>query len=89
MNDNQVQWRQGVELFLALRRLGKKVWMLQYDKETHSLFHSEYALDYTIRLNQFFDYYLKGTRPPLWMTKGVPAVLKGIKTGYELDENEK
>src|SRR6185437_6111728 len=28
--DARVSWSQGIELFTGLRRLGKKVWMLQY-----------------------------------------------------------
>jgi hypothetical protein len=34
---------------------------------------------------QFFDHYLKGTAAPKWMTRGIPARLKGICTGLELD----
>ncbi len=43
------------------------------------------AVDYTIRMTQFFDHYLKGMPAPKWMTEGVPAKLKGIETRYELD----
>jgi hypothetical protein len=28
--------------------------------------------DYTIRLQQYFDHYLKGAPAPDWMEKGVP-----------------
>jgi dienelactone hydrolase len=66
--DAGVSWRQGMELFLALRRLGKRVWWLQYKAGYHSLL-GEDSLDYTIRLGQFFDYYLKGLPPPTWMTR--------------------
>jgi dipeptidyl aminopeptidase/acylaminoacyl peptidase len=82
--DFVVLWAQGIEFFLALHRLEKKVWMLQYDNGNHAVSGKE-AEDYTIRVNQFFDYYLKGTPPPKWMTVGVPARLKGIETGLELD----
>ncbi|MDF2192605.1 prolyl oligopeptidase family serine peptidase [Paraflavitalea sp. CAU 1676] len=85
MKDEQVQWRQGVELFMALRRLGKRVWLLQYDNGGHVARRREDAKDHTKRLTQFFDYYLKGARPPIWMTRGVPARNKGVETGYELD----
>jgi dipeptidyl aminopeptidase/acylaminoacyl peptidase len=87
--DGSVQWRQGVEFYMSLRRLGKKCWMLQYDEDEHSFSNMKDAMDYTIRLTQFFDYYLKGTRPPRWMTEGVPAKLKGVESGYELDGNDK
>jgi len=84
--DNQIQWRQGLELYMALRRLGRRVWLLQYDNGGHSVRGLD-AQDYTIRLTQFFDYYLKGEPPALWMTIGVPAKLKGVSTGFELDKS--
>ncbi|MDR1102845.1 MAG: prolyl oligopeptidase family serine peptidase, partial [Tannerella sp.] len=36
-NDGAVPWYQGIEYFTALRRLGKTVWMLQYNGEEHNL----------------------------------------------------
>lgn len=85
-NDNQVQWRQGIEFYMALRRLGKKVWMLQYDNGGHFV-NGPDAVDYTTRLSQFFDYYLKGSKPPVWMTQGVPASSKGFDSGLKYDES--
>ena len=35
--DGAVPWYQGIELFTAMRRLGKKVWMLNYNGEAHNL----------------------------------------------------
>jgi len=43
--------------------------------------------DFNIRMAQFFDYYLKDTAKPTWMERGVPAIEKGIKQGYELMKN--
>jgi dipeptidyl aminopeptidase/acylaminoacyl peptidase len=83
--DDAVPFGQGVELFTSLRRIGKKVWLLQYDKEGHSILNEKNTLDYTIRVEQFFDHYLKGTPAPKWMTRGVPASMKGIDSGLELD----
>jgi hypothetical protein len=40
-------------------------------------------------LAQFFDYYLKGAKMPLWMDRGVPAMEKGVNQGYELMETSK
>jgi dipeptidyl aminopeptidase/acylaminoacyl peptidase len=82
--DENVPWNQGVELFTALRRLGKKVWMLQYDEGYHVVYGKD-LLDYTLRLTQFFDFYLKDQPPPIWMAGTIPARLKGIEPGYELD----
>lgn len=84
--DGIVNFSQGVEFFTALRRLGKKVWMLQYDGGDHSLIpESKEAMDYNLRITQFFDHYLKDAFAPRWMLDGVPAKLKGIETGLELD----
>lgn len=85
-NDEAVPWTQGIEYFTALKRLGKPAWMLQYNKETHNLSDRVNAKDLSIRLSQFFDHYLKGAPMPVWMSKGVPATLKGIDWGLELDE---
>jgi len=86
--DQAVPWAQGVEFFTALRRLGKRVWMLQYDDREHFVDGKD-ALDYTIRMEQFFDHYLKGMPPPKWMTDGIPATRKGLETGYDLDKSGK
>jgi dipeptidyl aminopeptidase/acylaminoacyl peptidase len=81
-----VQFEQGVELYLALRRLGKSGWMLQYDDGGHVLDAGTIRpKDLTIRSNQFFDHYLKGAPAPFWMTHGIPARLKGIEFGYTYD----
>ncbi len=46
--------------------------MLQYDDGDHELSGTA-AEDFTIRLTQFYDHYLKGKPAPVWMTKGIPA----------------
>jgi dipeptidyl aminopeptidase/acylaminoacyl peptidase len=87
--DGIVDFSQGVEFFTALRRLGKKAWMLQYDGEDHRLGDDKAKAQHTIRVTQFFDHYLKDAPPPKWMTEGIPARLKGIETGLELDTSGK
>jgi len=82
-NDGAIPWGQGVELFTALRRLGKPVWMLQYDGQGHVL-DGKSALDYTIRLTQYFDHFLRGRAEPEWMSVGIPARRKGIDDGLEI-----
>jgi dipeptidyl aminopeptidase/acylaminoacyl peptidase len=76
---------QGLEFFLALRREHKKVWLLQYDEGAHSLYTESDKRDYTIRLTQFFDFYLKDAAAPDWMVKGVPLRLKGIENGLNFN----
>ncbi|MFA6758124.1 MAG: prolyl oligopeptidase family serine peptidase [Bacteroidales bacterium] len=86
-NDGAVPWYQGIEYFTALNRLRKPVWMLQYNGESHNLDSRVNAKDLSIRLEQFFNHYLKGAPMPVWMKDGVPATLKGIDWGYELTED--
>ncbi len=82
--DTAVPWEQGIEMFLALRRLGKPVWLLDYNGEEHGLRKEADRLDWTERMQQFFDHYLKGAPPPVWMVKGVPASMKGETLGLDL-----
>lgn len=79
--DGAVPWYQGIEYFTALRRLGKKVWLLEYNDEDHNLVERRNRKDLSVRLGQFFDVHLKGAAAPKWMTEGVPAVVKGIEWG--------
>ena len=81
--DGAVPWYQGIEYFTALKRLQKKVWLLQYNDEDHNLIERRNRKDLSIRLGQFFDHYLKGAAMPPWMSKGVPATDKGINWGIE------
>ena len=89
MQHNKKDWLvnfdQGMELFTALRRMDKKVWLLQYDQGSHGTRLRQDVVDYSIRMEQFFDHYLKDAPPPFWMTRGVPASQKGWETGYQLD----
>lgn len=86
--DGAVPWYQGIEFFTALRRLNKKAWMLQYNDEDHNLVERRNRKDLSVRLGQFFDYYLKGAPAPKWMTEGVPATLKGIDWGLKAEEKK-
>ena len=83
-DDGAVPWYQGIEFFVALRRLGKPVWMLNYNGEPHGLQKYQNKRDFAIRMQQFFDHYLKGAPAPVWMEKGVPAIDKGKTLGLEL-----
>ncbi|MBB5438001.1 dienelactone hydrolase [Pedobacter sp. AK017] len=83
--DATINFRQGVEMYMALRRLGKTCWLLQYDNSGHYLENKKDALDYTTRLTQFFDHYLKGEPAPQWMTMNTLASYKGKNNLYELD----
>ena len=82
-NDGAVPWYQGIEMFTAMRRLGKPAWLLCYNGDEHNLTKRPNRQDLSIRMSQFFDHYLKGSPEPLWMKVGIPAVKKGKEFGYE------
>lgn len=81
--DGAVPWYQGIEMFTGLRRLGKPVWMLNYNNEAHNLIHRQNRKDIQIREQQFFDHFLKGAPAPQWLKNGVPAVEKGRNWGFD------
>ncbi len=70
--DDAVPWYQGIEYFLALRRLGKEAYLFNYNGELHGLRKRVNQKDYTVRMQQYFDHYLKGAPKPEWMVKGIP-----------------
>ena len=65
--DGHVPWYQGIEYFVALKRLGKPAWMLNYTGEPHWPTKTPNKLDFQIRMKQFFDHFLKGEPMPKWM----------------------
>ena len=86
--DGHVPWYQGIEFFVSLRRLGKPSWLLNYNGARHWPLKFQNRKDFNIRMQQFFDHYLKDEAEPVWMARGVPAIEKGINQGYELlDKN--
>ncbi len=87
-DDGAVPWYQGIEFFVALRRLQKPVWMLNYNGEGHGLTKYPNKKDFAIRMQQFFDHYLMDAPAPIWMTDGVPATQKGKTLGLELTPDQ-
>lgn len=69
--DGAVDWNQGIEYFNTLRRLKKPVVMLQYKGENHGVAKLENRKDYSYRMKEFFDHYLKGEEPPKWWAEGI------------------
>lgn len=84
--DGAVPWYQGIEFFVAMRRLGKPAWLLNYNDEPHWPLKRQNRLDFNLRMQQFFDHYLRGAAMPVWMEEGVPPIAKGIEQGLELRE---
>jgi len=72
--DGAVDFEQGIEYYNALRRLKKPVTMITYRGENHGLAKRENMRDYSIRMMEFFDYYLKGKPAPDWWIKGIDWV---------------
>ena len=80
--DGHVPWYQGIEFFVAMKRLGKTCWMLNYTGEPHWPTKMPNKKDFQIRMAQFFNHYLKGEPMPKWMSEGVPAVDQPYELGY-------
>lgn len=82
-NDGAVPWYQGIEFFMSLRRFEHPAWLLEYNNESHNLVERRNCKDLSVRLQQFFDHYLKGAPLPAWMKTGVPTTRKGQYFGFE------
>ena len=72
--DDAVPWYQGIELYLALRRNEKEAYLMNYNGEFHGLRRRHNQKDWTVRMQQFFDYHLRDAMKPEWMEKGVPFI---------------
>jgi dipeptidyl aminopeptidase/acylaminoacyl peptidase len=83
-NDGAVPWYQGIEMYMALYRLNKPVWLLNYNGMDHNIESKYWAnrIDLSTRMFQFFNHYLKGEPAPEWIEKGIPAINKGVKLSY-------
>ncbi len=84
--DEAVAYEQGRALYLAMRRLQRPAWLLNYKGEGHFVLRKGAQKDWTIRMMQFFDYYLKGTKEPRWMKEGIHLRERGIDQKYDLLE---
>ncbi len=82
-HDGAVPWYQGIELFVAMRRLAKPAWLINYNDELHWPTKYHKKRDWQIRLAQFFDHYLKGAPAPKWLDQGIPALEKETELGLE------
>ncbi|MDH6358861.1 prolyl oligopeptidase family serine peptidase [Parabacteroides sp. PF5-9] len=80
--DGHVPWYQGIEYFVALKRLQKPVWMLNYTGEPHWPLKIANKIDFQKRMYQFFEHYLRSKPMPVWMKDGVRAVDQPFELGY-------
>jgi len=74
--DGAVDWHQGIELYITMRRMEKPMIMLVYAGENHGLRKKENQLDYTLKVNQFFNHFLTGEEAPEWINRGVTYLEK-------------
>ena len=77
--DGAVDWHQGIELYTTMRRMEKPYVMLVYEGENHSVRKKENTLDYTKKINEWFNYYLTGQDPANWIIDGIPYLEKKKK----------
>lgn len=65
--DQNVDWRQSIELYNVARRANKELTMLVYYDEGHGLRQEENQADYQRRILEWFDHYLKGEARVDWI----------------------
>jgi dipeptidyl aminopeptidase/acylaminoacyl peptidase len=88
-NDGTVPYSQAEKLFSVLLRLKRKAWLVTYESGDHTFSSYSERLDYSIRMMQFFDHYLKDKPAPKWMTGNYDPIVDGTAAGYDLDINNK
>ncbi len=69
--DNQVDWHQSIEYYLALRRLGRKSVLLLYPGENHVPTNPINQKDIFEKVMQWMDYYLKDEKRYPWIKKAM------------------
>jgi len=80
-----LDWRQSIELYSGLRRLGKTCTLLLYPDEGHTMYkNQENQLDLTRRIKAWFDRYLK---PDLALKNG--AINHFSEGSTEVDRDKK
>ena len=72
--DGAVDFNQGITFYNSLREQEKDVVLLQYVGENHGLRNPTNQRDYTVRMMEFFDHYLRDMPAPDWWTDGVPRL---------------
>ena len=83
--DDAVPWYQGIELFVGMRRLGKEVYLINYNNDVHNPASRANQKDIAMRMQQFFDNKLKGAPAPDWMVQGHSGEGQGQGPGEEGD----
>ncbi len=72
--DGAVDFNQGITFYNTLRQLDKDVILLEYVGENHGLAQLKNRKDYSLRLMEYWDSYLKGEKAPEWLERGIPRL---------------
>jgi dipeptidyl aminopeptidase/acylaminoacyl peptidase len=83
--DGAVDFNQGITFYNTLRQLDKDVILLEYVGENHGLAQWKNKRDYSQRLMEYWDAYLKGQPAPEWLKNGIPR----LKMDEHLREQKK
>jgi len=76
-NDGAVPWYQGIEYYVAMRRLRKEAYMVVYNGDEHNPTKRANQKDIDRKMQEFFGVKLLGADPPSWMVRGIPFLEKG------------
>ena len=76
-NDGAVPWYQGIEFYVAMRRLQKEAYMVVYNGDEHNPTKRANQKDIDQKMIDFFATKLQGAPPAPWMQKGIPFLEKG------------
>jgi dipeptidyl aminopeptidase/acylaminoacyl peptidase len=72
--DGAVDFNQGITYYNHLRQLGKEVILLEYVGENHGLSRPANQKDYSLRLTEWFDTFLRDQPAPKWLEDGIPRL---------------
>ena len=72
--DGAVDFNQGITYYNTLRELGKEVVLLEYVGENHGLARAANQKDYAVRMQEWFDTFLRDQPAPDWLKNGVPRL---------------
>ncbi|MGZ3762527.1 MAG: alpha/beta hydrolase family protein, partial [Mucilaginibacter sp.] len=86
--DGAVDFTQGIEYYNGLRRLNKPVVMITYKGENHGIAKLPNRKDYSVRMQEYFDFMLKDKPAPTWWAKGVSHIeMDKFIEGSTFEEN--
>ena len=69
--DTNVNWGQGIQMYVAARRAKKEMVLLVYAKEGHGLRQRKNQIDYQKRILEWFGHYLKKDEPKRWVKEKI------------------